>query len=59
MPQSFDILYVTPPSGSLPSLLKLGLYGQNGLIQDGTELTLTYKLKHTNSHGLKPPGLDP
>ena len=59
MPQSFNILYVTLPSGSLPSLLRLWLYGQNGLIQDGTELTLTYKLQHTNSHGLKPLGLDP
>ena len=59
MPQSFDIWYVTSPSGTLPSLLKLWLYGQNGLIQDVTEFTLTYKLKHTNSPCLKPLGLDP
>ena len=59
MPQSFDIWYVTSPSGTQPSLLKLWLCGQNGLIQDVTEFTLTYKLKHTNSYGLKPLGLDP
>ena len=59
MPQSVDIWYVTSPSGTLPSLLKLWLYGQNGLILDVIELTLTYKLKHTKSAGLKPLGLDP
>ena len=59
MPQSFDIWYVTLPSGTQPSLLKLWLCGQNSLIQDVTELKLTYKLKHTNSSGLKPLGLDP
>ena len=59
MPQCFDILYVTSPSGTQPSLLKLWLCGQKGIIQDVTEFTLTYKLKHTNSPGLKPLGLDP
>ena len=59
MPQSFDISYVTSPSGTLPSLLKLQLCGQNGLILDVTEFTLTYKLKHTKALGLKPLGLDP
>ena len=59
MPQSFDIWYVTSPSGTLRSLLKLWLCGQNGLILDVTEFTLTYKLKHTKSPGLKPLGLDP
>ena len=59
MPQSFDISYVTSPSGTLPSLLKLWLYGQNGLILDVTELTLTYKLEHTKSPGLKPLGPGP
>ena len=59
MPQSFDISYVTSPSGTLPSLLKLWLCGQNGLILDVTEFTLTYKLKHTKSPGLKPLGLYP
>ena len=44
MPQSFDISYVTSPSGTLPNLLKSWLYGQNGLILDVTEFTLTYKL---------------
>ena len=58
MPQSFDIWYVTSPSGTQSSLLKLWLCGQNGLIQDVTEFTLTYKLKHTNSPGLKLLGLD-
>ena len=32
--QSFDIWYVTLPSGTLPCLLKLWLCGQNGLIMD-------------------------
>ena len=59
MPQSFNISYVTSPSDTQPSLLKLRLCGKNGLIHDVTELTLTYKLKHTNSSGLKPLGLDP
>ena len=59
LPQSFDIWYVTSQSGTLPSLLKLWLCGQNGLILDVTEFTLTYKLKHTKSPGLKPLGLDP
>ena len=59
MPQRFDIRYVTSPNGTQPNLLKLWLCGQNGLIQDVTEFTLTYKLKHTNSPGLKPLGLDP
>ena len=59
MPQSFDISYVTSPSGTLPGLLKLWLYGQNDLILDVIEFTLTYKLKHTKSPGLKPLGLDP
>ena len=49
MIQSFDIWYVTSPSGTLPSLLKLWLRGQNGLILDVTKCTLTYKLKHTKS----------
>ena len=57
--QKFDICYVTLPSGTLPSLLKLWLCGQNGLIMDVTQFTLTYKLKHTKSPGLKPLGLDP
>ena len=48
MPQNFDTWYITPPSGTLPSSLKLRLCGQNGLILDVTELKLTYKLKHTN-----------
>ena len=51
MPQSLDIWYVTSPSGTIPSLLKLWLYGQNGLILDVTEFTLTYKLKRTKSPG--------
>ena len=59
MPQKFDISYVTSPSGTLPSLLKLWLCGQNGFILDVTEFTLTYKLKHTKSPGLKSLGLDP
>ena len=59
MPQSFDISYVISPSGTLPRLLKLWLCGQNCLILDITEFTLTYKLKHTKSPGLKPLGLDP
>ena len=59
MPKIFDISYVTSPSGTLPSLLKSWLYGQNGLILDVTEFTLTYKLKHTKSPGVKPLGLDP
>ena len=59
MPQSFNILYVRSPSGTLPSLLKLWLCGQNGLIQKVKEFTLTYKLKRTKSPGLKPLGLDP
>ena len=49
MPQSFDIWYVTLPSGTLPTLLKLWLCGQYFLILDVTEFTLTYKLKHTKS----------
>ena len=59
MPRSFDISYVTSPSGTLPSWLKLWLYGQNDLILDVTEFTLTYKLEYTKSPGLKPLGLDP
>ena len=59
MPQFFLIWYVTSPSGTLPSLRKLWLCGQNGLILDVTEFTLTYKLKHTKSPGLEPVGLDP
>ena len=59
MPQNFDTWYITPPSGTLPSSLKLWLCGQNGLILDVTEFTLTYKLKHTKFPGLKPIGLDP
>ena len=59
MLRSFDIWYVTSPSGTLPSLLKLWLCGQDGLIHDVTEFTLIYKLKHTISPGLKPLGLDP
>ena len=58
MPQSLDIWFVTSPSGTLPSL-KLYLCGQNGLILDVTEFTLTNKLKRTKSSGLKPLGLDP
>ena len=54
MPQSFDIWFVTLPSGTLPSLLKLWLCGQNDRILDVTEFTLTYKLKRTKSPGLKP-----
>ena len=59
MPQSFDIWYVTSPSGTLPSLLKFWLYGQNGLILDVAEFMLTYKLKRTKFSVLKPLGLDP
>ena len=59
MPQSFDIWYETLSCGTLPSLLKLWLRGQNGLILDVTKCTLNYKLKHTKSPGLKPIGLDP
>ena len=59
MPQSFDIRYVTLPSGTLPSLLKSLLCGQNGLILDVTEFTLTYKLKRSKPPGLKPLGRDP
>ena len=44
MPQYFDIWYVTSPSGTLPSLLKLWLCGQNDLILDATEFILTYRL---------------
>ena len=44
MPQSFDIWYITSPSGTQPSLLKMCLCGQNGIIEDVTEFTLTYKL---------------
>ena len=58
-PKVLKFWYVTSPSGSLPSLLKLLLCGQNGLILDVKEFTLTYKLKHTKSPGLKPIGLDP
>ena len=54
MPQSFDIWYVASSSGTLSSLLKLWLCGQNGLILDVTEFTLTYKLKHIKSPGLNP-----
>ena len=57
--QSYDVWYVKLPSGTLPSLLKLWLCGQNGLTLDVPEFTLTYKLKHTKSPGLKPLGLDP
>ena len=49
MSQSFDILYVTSPGGTQLSLLKLWLCGQNGIIQDVTEFTLTNKLKQGNS----------
>ena len=59
MPQSFNIWYVTSPSDTQSSLHKLFLCGQNGLIHNVTEFTLTYKLKHINSPGLKPLGLDP
>ena len=59
MPKSFDNWYVASHSGTLPGLLKLWLCGQNGLILDVTEFTLTSKLKHTKSPGLKPLGLDP
>ena len=60
MPQSFDISYFTSRSGTLPSLLKLWSNGQNGLILDVIEFTLTYKLEHAKSPaGLKPLGLDP
>ena len=59
MPQSMDIWYVTLPSSTLLRLLKLWLCGQNGIILDVTESTLTYKLKQTKSPGLKPLGLDP
>ena len=58
MSQSFDIWYVTSPSGTLPRLLKLWLCGQNDLILNVTEFTLTYKLKRKKSPGLKPLGLD-
>ena len=53
----FDIWYVTSPSGTLPSLLKLWLCGQNGLNLDVTEFALTYKLKHTKSPFLKAPDI--
>ena len=59
MPQIFDIWYETLPCGTLRSLLKLWLRGQNGLILDVTKCTLTYKFKHKKSPGLKPIGLDP
>ena len=59
MPKSSDNWYVTSPSCTLLNLLKSWLCGQNGLILDVTEFTLTYKLKHTKSPGLKPLGLDP
>ena len=59
MPQSIDIWYVTSPSGTLPSLLKLWLCGPNGIVLDVTEFTLTDELKRTKSPGLKPLGLDP
>ena len=45
VPQSFDIWYVTSSSSSLPSLLNMWICGQNGLILEVTEITLTYKLK--------------
>ena len=48
MPQGFDTWYITSPSGTLPSSLKLWLCGQNGLILNVTEFTVTYKLKNTN-----------
>ena len=48
VPQSFETWYIKSPSGTLPSSLKLWLCGQNGLILDVTEFTLTYKLKYTN-----------
>ena len=61
MPQSFGIWYVhvTSPSGTLQSLLKLWLCGQNGHFLDVTEFTLTYTLKHSKSPCLKPLSLDP
>ena len=59
MPPSFDIWYETSPRGTLPSFLKLWLCVKNGLNLDVTEFTLTYKLKHTKSRGLKSLGLDP
>ena len=40
--QSFDIWYVTLPSGTLPNLLNLWLCGKNGLIMDVTQFTLTF-----------------
>ena len=48
MPKGFDTWYITSPSGTLPSSLKLWLCGQNGLILNVTEFTVTYKLKNTN-----------
>ena len=59
MLRRFDIWYETSPCDTQPSLLKLWLRGQNGLILDVTKCTLTYKLNHTKSPGLKPIGLDP
>ena len=59
MPKSSDNWYVASSSCTLLSLLKLWLCGQNGLTLDATDFTLTYKLKHTKSPGLKPLGLDP
>ena len=48
MPQSFDIWYVSSPSSFLSSLLNKWICGQNGLILEVTEITLTYKLKTKN-----------
>ena len=45
MPQRFDIWYVTSSSRSIPSLFNMWICGQNGLILEVTETTLTYKLK--------------
>ena len=58
MPQSFDIWHVTSASGTLPSLIKLCLCVKMASSWI-SQFTLTYKLKHTKSPGLKPLGLDP
>ena len=56
MPQS--LVCNISPSGTLPSLLKFWLCGQNDLIREVKEFTLTYKSKHTKYPGLKQLGLD-
>ena len=45
MLQSFDIWHVASPISSLSSLFNMWICGQNGLILEVTEITLTYKLK--------------